>query len=185
MGAQQPRIPNQAVIPETWELLIDLEDYFFTIALDPDDAPHFAFPLPSLNNSEPMQRHRWIVLPQGMKKSYNMPACGHKCFTISAAAILMVLLCHYMDDRLLTVDDSFLLQNCLAFLGLSLDKFGLCIAADEVQTVLPWKYVGFLLFEQKIIPRSIVLRTSSKTLHDLQNLLGITNWLRPTLGIST
>ncbi|NXY21266.1 POK18 protein, partial [Atrichornis clamosus] len=49
----------------------------------------------------------------------------------------------------------------------------------------PWKYLGFLLFEQKIVPQPIVLRTSVKTVRDLQKLSGITDWFRPTLGIST
>lgn len=77
------------------------------------------------------------------------------------------------------------LQNCVVFLGLSLNRFGLCIAADKVQTVLPWKCLGFLLFELKIVPQPIVLWTFIKTLNDLQKLLGTIDWIRPTLGICT
>lgn len=83
-----------------------------------------------------------------------------------------VLLYHYVDDILLTADDPAVLQNCFGFLCLSLDKFGLCIAADKVQTLPPRKYLGFLLFEEKIVPQPIVLQTSIKTLNDLQKLLG-------------
>ncbi|NXA61177.1 POK6 protein, partial [Mohoua ochrocephala] len=49
----------------------------------------------------------------------------------------------------------------------------------------PWKYLGFPLFEQQIVPQPTVLQTSIKTLNDLQKLLGTLNWLRLTLGIST
>lgn len=186
MGAQQPRIPNPAMIPETWELLIiDLEDCFFTIALYPDDAPHFAFSLPSLINSEPMQRDHWAVLLQRMKMSYDCRLLATSALQPVQQQFSVVLLYHYMDDILLAADDSLVLQNSFVFWGLSLDQFGLCIAADKVQTVPPWKYLGFLSFEQKIVPQPIVLPTSIKILHDLQKLLGTTNWLRPTLDIST
>lgn len=58
MGTQQPGIPNPGIIPEAWEfLVIDLKDDIFTIALHPDDAPGFAFSLPSLKKSEPMQKY--------------------------------------------------------------------------------------------------------------------------------
>lgn len=160
MGAQKPRIPNPAMIPETWELLIiDLKDCFFTISLHPGDAPHFAFSLPSLNNSEPMQRHHWVALPEGMKYSPTITSASQPV----QQQFSMVLLYHYRDDILLAADNSVVWQKCFVLLGFSLDKFGLCIAADKVQTVLPWKYLGFLLFEQKIFPQPIVLPTSIKT----------------------
>ncbi|NWY14107.1 POK8 protein, partial [Aphelocoma coerulescens] len=40
MGALQPGLPNPAVVPENWHLLIvDLKDCFFTLPLHPNDMP--------------------------------------------------------------------------------------------------------------------------------------------------
>ncbi|NWT89709.1 POK9 protein, partial [Lanius ludovicianus] len=39
MGALQPGLPNPAMLPRNWPLLIiDLKDCFFTIPLHPDDT---------------------------------------------------------------------------------------------------------------------------------------------------
>ncbi|NXM73747.1 POK6 protein, partial [Serilophus lunatus] len=35
------------------------------------------------------------------------------------------------------------------------------------------------------IPQHLTLKPEVKILNDLQNLLGMTNWIRPLLGIST
>ncbi|NXU93684.1 POK8 protein, partial [Xiphorhynchus elegans] len=41
MGALQPGLPNPAMIPETWHLLIiDLKDCFFTIPVHPADSKY-------------------------------------------------------------------------------------------------------------------------------------------------
>ncbi|NXE44138.1 POK8 protein, partial [Ptilorrhoa leucosticta] len=41
MGALQPGLPNPAMLPQNWPLLIiDLKDCFFTIALHPCDTKH-------------------------------------------------------------------------------------------------------------------------------------------------
>ncbi|NXK43477.1 POK18 protein, partial [Piprites chloris] len=48
MGALQPGLPNPAMIPEGWSLLIvDLKDCFSTISLHEDDKQCFAFTLPA------------------------------------------------------------------------------------------------------------------------------------------
>ncbi|RMC05616.1 hypothetical protein DUI87_17706 [Hirundo rustica rustica] len=58
------------MIPRDWPLvIIDLKDCFFSIPLHPDDAPRFAFSIPSVNREEPLQRYHWVVLPQGLKNS--------------------------------------------------------------------------------------------------------------------
>ncbi|NXO04273.1 POK7 protein, partial [Rhinopomastus cyanomelas] len=44
MGALQPGLPNPAMIPEHWQILIlDLKDCFFTTKLHPKDYERFAF----------------------------------------------------------------------------------------------------------------------------------------------
>ncbi|NWR22909.1 POK7 protein, partial [Emberiza fucata] len=46
MGALQPGLPNPAMLPKDWALLIiDLKDCFFTIPLHPQDMKRFAFTL--------------------------------------------------------------------------------------------------------------------------------------------
>ena len=56
MQPLQPGVPNPAMIPEDWPLfVVDLKDWFFTIFLHPDDCAHFAFSVPSINNSKPTQ----------------------------------------------------------------------------------------------------------------------------------
>ncbi|NXL28974.1 POK6 protein, partial [Glaucidium brasilianum] len=63
MGALQPGLPNPAVLPENWHLLIvDFKDCFFTIHLHPDDTPRFAFTLPSINKEAPAQRFEWTFV---------------------------------------------------------------------------------------------------------------------------
>ena len=70
MGALQPGMPSPTMIPASRDILIvDLKDWFFTIPLHPDDAPKFAFTVPSINNAAPGQRYQWRVLPQGMQNS--------------------------------------------------------------------------------------------------------------------
>ncbi|NXO05587.1 POK25 protein, partial [Rhinopomastus cyanomelas] len=47
MGALQPGLPNPAMLPQGWPLLIiDLKDCFFTIALHPQDT-----------HSSPLDKH--------------------------------------------------------------------------------------------------------------------------------
>lgn len=64
-----PLLPLSTMIPQYWHLtIINLKDYFFTISVHPEDASTFAFPVPSLNMQEPLQRFHWVVLP--LKPAY-------------------------------------------------------------------------------------------------------------------
>lgn len=64
MGALQPGLPNPAMIPQNWPILIiDLKDCFITIALHPKDTKRFAFTLLALNRGDPDKRFEWTVLP--------------------------------------------------------------------------------------------------------------------------
>ncbi|RMC18231.1 hypothetical protein DUI87_05112 [Hirundo rustica rustica] len=70
MGSLQPGMPSPAMLPQNWNLaIIDIKDCFFQIPLHPDDAPRFAFSLPTLNREAPRKRYHWKFLPQGMKNS--------------------------------------------------------------------------------------------------------------------
>ena len=70
MGALQPGLPNPAMIPENWHLLVvDLKDCFFTIKIHPKDTSRFSSTVPAANNGVPAAWYGWTVLPQGMKNS--------------------------------------------------------------------------------------------------------------------
>ncbi|XP_063035508.1 uncharacterized protein LOC134431425 [Melospiza melodia melodia] len=70
MGSPQPGMPSPTMLPQDWKLaVIDIKDCFFQIPLHPDDAPRFAFSVPSINMESPMKRYHWTVLPQGLKVS--------------------------------------------------------------------------------------------------------------------
>jgi hypothetical protein len=53
MGVLQPGLPSPAMIPaRVTNVIIDLEDCFFTIPLHHNDKEKFAFTLPSINNEK-------------------------------------------------------------------------------------------------------------------------------------
>ncbi|NXY36992.1 POK6 protein, partial [Pomatorhinus ruficollis] len=70
MRSLQPGMPSPTMLPQNWNLtVIDIKDCFFQIPLHPDDAPRFAFSVPTINREAPRKRYHWKVLPQGMKNS--------------------------------------------------------------------------------------------------------------------
>ncbi|NWI53232.1 PO113 protein, partial [Calyptomena viridis] len=46
-----------------------------------------------------------------------------------------------------------------------------------------WKYLGWSLSEQVVMPQKLQLDTHLQTIHDAQRLLGDLQWLRPIVGI--
>lgn len=70
MGALHPGLSSPSAIPaNTFKIILDLKDCFYTIPLAPQDCKRFAFSVPSTNYREPMKRYHWLVLPQGMANS--------------------------------------------------------------------------------------------------------------------
>ncbi|RMC05406.1 hypothetical protein DUI87_18597 [Hirundo rustica rustica] len=70
MDSLQPGMPTLTMLPQNWKLaVIDTKDCFFQIPLHPDDAPCFAFSVPTINREAPRKRYHWRVLPQEMKMS--------------------------------------------------------------------------------------------------------------------
>lgn len=144
MGALQLGLPNSAMLPEQWHLLIvDLKDCFFTICLHPKDTQRFAFTLPSINKESPAQRFEWTVLLQGMKNSPTL--C--QLFVDNAlrpvwSAWPKAVMYHYMDDILVTQEDPFTEQQ-RSFLSQTLEQEGLVIAPEKIQSAAPWKYLGW------------------------------------------
>lgn len=103
MGALQPGLPHPAAIPNnTYKIVLDLKNCFYTIPLAPQDCKRFAFSVWSTHLQEPMKRYQWLVLPQGMANSPTL------CQKYVSAAILpirtqfpQIYIIHYMDDILL------------------------------------------------------------------------------------
>ncbi|KFR13946.1 hypothetical protein N306_09732, partial [Opisthocomus hoazin] len=185
MGALQPGLPNPAMLPEHWRLLIvDLKDCFFTIALHEQDMQRFAFTLPSVNKEAPAQRFEWTVLPQGMKNSPTL--C--QLYVDNALQPFRklwphTLIYHYMDDILLAQESEFSAEQ-VQLLHTTLRENGLIIAVEKIQTKAPWLYLGWKIADSQIQPQKLQLNTSINTLHDDQRLMGDIQWIRPVVGIS-
>uniref|UniRef100_K7GFU2 ribonuclease H n=1 Tax=Pelodiscus sinensis TaxID=13735 RepID=K7GFU2_PELSI len=174
MGSLQQGVPSPSMIPEQWCMkVIDLKDCFFTIPLHPDDCSHFAFSVPMVNNEGPMQQYHWVVLLQGMMNSPTI------CQIVVDSALTEVRTRHQQAIIYHNMDDILFLASRL------LQRYGLCIAEEKVQTVPPWRYLGWKLYESEIRPQPLKIATSITTLNDLQKLLGTINWIRPTLGVTT
>lgn len=70
MGALQAGLSSHtAITKDTYKIILDLKDCFYTIPLAPQDCQRFAFSVPLVNFKEPMKRYHWKVLPQSMANS--------------------------------------------------------------------------------------------------------------------
>lgn len=132
MGALQPELPSPVAIPKGYNIIvIDLQDFFFTILLYSADCKRFAFSLLS-ENLKPYQRYQWKVLPQGMK---NSPTLCQKYVDAVLQLIRKnypeVYIIHYMDDILLAHLDRGYLQEVLTETVENLQKNGLRVAPEK------------------------------------------------------
>jgi hypothetical protein len=101
MGPLQPGLPSPVDNKGYYKIVVDLKGCFFTIPLHPENCDRFAFSIPSINFKEPMKRHQWTVLPQGMANSPTL------CQNFVPQAIQsvrqqwpMIYIIHYTDDVL-------------------------------------------------------------------------------------
>lgn len=185
MGALQPGLPNPAMIPEHWHLLIvDLKDCFFTICLHPEDTQRFAFTVPSINREAPAQSFEWVVLLQGMKNSPTL------CQLFVARALQPIriawpdaMIYHYMDDISVAQKQPLNPQQ-EKFLTQQLLQQGLSIAPEKVQRFPTWKYLGWKIDNATIRPQKLTIKMDIKNLNDGQKLMGDSQWLRPVVGIT-
>ncbi|RMC15937.1 hypothetical protein DUI87_08143 [Hirundo rustica rustica] len=115
MGSLQPGMPSPTMLPENWKLaIIDIKDCFFQIPLHPDDAPRFAFSVPTINREAPRKRYHWWVLPQGMKNSPVI--CQWYVASLLSpvrAAAGQAIIHHYMDDVLVCAPTDDVLTHAL------------------------------------------------------------------------
>ena len=134
MGSLQPGLPNPAMIPENWHLLIvDLKDFFFTIKIHRKDTPRFAITVPTTNKGGPAASYEWTVLPQGMKNSPTL------CQLFVDAALEPIhkawshaVIYYYIDDILIAQSRPFTTDQEL-YLKRTLQSKGLVIAPEKVQ----------------------------------------------------
>ncbi|NWR52191.1 POK10 protein, partial [Regulus satrapa] len=83
MGTLQPGLPNPAMLPEGWHLLIiDLKDCFSTIQLHPDDTQQFTFTVLDAHstfhkNAQGLRRQFNITMEEAKGIVRSCPACGH------------------------------------------------------------------------------------------------------------
>ena len=186
MGSLQSGIPLPSLLPKGWPIIvIDLKDCFFTIPLQEQDKEKFAFTVPTLNNSRPVKRYQWRVLPQGMLNSPTL--CQY--FVKQPLEILRKLfpqsiIYHYMDDILLADSNLETLEKLFEELKKILPDWGLQIALEKVQRGNSINYLGYKIGLQKIRPQKVKLNIDKlKTLNDFQKLLGDIAHLRPIIGI--
>jgi len=176
-GLLQPGVPNPTTTPEDWPLfLIDLKDRFLQFFLHPDDCAHFAFSVPSVNNSKTTQQYRSVILPQGVMNSPTI------CQVVMDAALKevwqsfkQIYLYHCKDNILLAAETQNVLLPAFAKLESSLKIYRLQIAPEKVQTEQPWKYLGWKLFTSQVFPQPLCVVYQATTLHDSQKLLGTIN----------
>lgn len=145
METLQPGLPCPAAIPKnSYKIVLDLKDCFYTIPLNPKDCPRFAFSVPSVNLQEPFKRYHWLVLPQGMA---NSPALCQKFVSTAIEPVRRnfpdIYIIHYMDDILLAHSCEQRVLAAYAQLQKELHNCGLVIAPDKIQQMPPYSYLGY------------------------------------------
>ncbi|RMC00377.1 hypothetical protein DUI87_22985 [Hirundo rustica rustica] len=187
MGSLQPGMPSPTMLPENWNLaVIDIKDCFFQIPLHPNDAPRFAFSVPTINRAAPRRRYHWRVLPQGMKNSPVI--CQWYVASLLSpvrAAADKAIIYHYMDDVLVCAPSDDDLSHALDLTINSLIAAGFELQSEKVQRMPPWRYLGLEISKRTIVPQKLEIKTKVSTLADLHQLCGSLNWVRPWLGLST
>ncbi|NWY43289.1 POK18 protein, partial [Sylvia atricapilla] len=187
MGSLQPGMPSPTMLPRNWNLaVIEIQDCFFQIPLHPDDAPRFAFSVPTINREAPRKRYHWKVLPQGMKNSPVI--CQWYVSSLLSpvrAAARKTIIHYYMDDVLVCAPTDDLLTHALDLTVTALVAAGFELQESKIQKMPPWKYLGLEISKRTIVPQKLAIKTKITTLADVHQLCGALNWVRPWLGLST
>ncbi|RMC09790.1 hypothetical protein DUI87_13577 [Hirundo rustica rustica] len=156
MGSLQPGMPSPTMLPQNWQLaVIDIKDCFFQIPLHPDDAPRFAFSVPTINREAPRRRYHWRVLPQGMKNSPVI--CQWYVASLLSpvrAAVGQAIIYHYMDDVLVCAPNDDMLSHVLGLTVDALVAAGFELQEEKVQRMPPWKYLGLEIGRRTIVPKN-------------------------------
>ncbi|RMC06531.1 hypothetical protein DUI87_15968 [Hirundo rustica rustica] len=187
MGSLQPGMPSPTMLPQNWQLAVtDIKDCFFQIPLHPDDAPRFAFSVPTINQEAPRRHYHWRVLPQGMKNSPVI--CQWYVASLLSpvrAAAGQAIIYHYMDDVLVCAPNDDMLSHVLGLTVDALVAAGFELQEEKVQRMPPWKYLGLEIGKRTIVPQKLAIKTKVSSLADVHQLCGALNWVRPWLGLTT
>ncbi|RMB97334.1 hypothetical protein DUI87_26149 [Hirundo rustica rustica] len=155
MGSLQPGMPSPTMLPQNWQLaVIDIKDCFFQIPLHPDDAPRFAFSVPTINREAPRRRYHWRVLPQGMKNSPVI--CQWYVASLLSpvrAAVGQAIIYHYMDDVLVCAPNDDMLSHVLGLTVDALVAAGFELPEEKVQRMPPWNHLGLEIGRRTIVPQ--------------------------------
>ncbi|RMB93260.1 hypothetical protein DUI87_30382 [Hirundo rustica rustica] len=174
------------MLPQNWDLvIIDIKDCFFQIPLQPHNARHFTFSVPTLNQEALRKRYHWKFL-QGMKNSpsicqWYLSSLLSPVRTAAGEAIIL----HYMDDVLVCAPNDDLLSQALDLTIDSLVAAGFELQEEKIQRMPPWKYLGLETGKWTIVPQKLVVKNNIRTLADVQQLCGSLNCIRLWLGLTT
>ncbi|RMC15203.1 hypothetical protein DUI87_07387 [Hirundo rustica rustica] len=179
MGSLQPEMPSPTMLPENWKLaVIDIKDCFFQIRLHPNDAPRFAFSVPTINREAPKKRYHWQVLPQGMK---NSPVICQWYVASSLSPVRVAaekaIVHRYMDDVLVCAPCNYVLSHALDLTINALVVARFELQEDKVQQMPPWRYLGLEIGKRTIVPQKFEIKAKIKTLADVHQLCGALNWV--------
>ncbi|RMB93693.1 hypothetical protein DUI87_29923 [Hirundo rustica rustica] len=135
-----------------------IKDCFFQIPLHPDDAPRFAFSVPTVNREAPRRRYHWRVLPQGMKNSPVI--CQWYVASLLSpvrAAAGQAIIYHYMDDVLVCAPNDDMLSHVLGLTVDALVAAGFELQEEKVQRMPPWRYLGLEIGRRTIVPQKLAI----------------------------
>ncbi|RMC12140.1 hypothetical protein DUI87_11275 [Hirundo rustica rustica] len=90
---------------------------------------------------------------------------------------------HYMDDVLVCAPNDDLLSHTLDLTIDSLVAAGFELQEEKIQRMPPWKYLGLEIGKQTTVPQKLVVKNNMKTLADVQQLCGSSNWAFSFLDI--
>ncbi|RMC11183.1 hypothetical protein DUI87_12096 [Hirundo rustica rustica] len=183
MGSLQPGMLSPTMLPQNWKLaIIDIKDCFFQIPIHPDDAPRFAFSVPTINREAPRKRYHWQVLPQGMKNSPVI--CQWYVASLLSpvrAAAGQAIIHHYMDYVLVCAPTDNELTHALDLTSNALIAAGFKLQEEKVQRMPPWKYLGLEIGKRTIVPQKLAIKTKWKDIpkkdRDGKDPLSIIEWL--------
>ncbi|KAL6083314.1 hypothetical protein STEG23_007305 [Scotinomys teguina] len=186
MGSLQSGIPLPTLLPKGWPLIvIDLKDCFFSIPLQEKDRERFAFTVPTYNNSQPVKRYQWRVLPQGMLKSPTL--CQY--FVQQPLEVILKkfpksIIYHYMDDILLADSNADTLERLFEEVKKILPCWGLQIAPEKIQKGDSINYLGYKIGLQKIRPKRCKLgEIDYELLMTFKDFFGDISHLRTITGV--
>ena len=146
-GSVQRGLPLLSSLPRDWPIIIiDIKDCFFSIPLNKEDCPRFAFTIPSVSHEQPDARYQWRVLPQGMAKSPTMcQLFVQKALEPVCLKFPNLRLCHYMDDILIAAPNNDVLDLAFSTTVDALRGYGLEIAPEKVQKEEVGRFLGAIL----------------------------------------